>query len=462
VNTAQGTVESLAPAILKDLQAAMAVSEQITAGLQGINAMLESAPEQVGPMLPQLQGQVGKYQQMIGTLTALLERLNGMSDQKPFTAQIEKLKQVSSMLTSMGQLLASAQQQLASTGTISQEIIQQMITISTSMSGVISQVNAALTDKIGPQLNQIFTQALTTAKNAVSIVTKLQGKIPEVNSLIATAENSVAKGKKGLAYVDEVLPDAEAKVNEIVKMIEDANTEEGLRELVNLLTQDMKARSEFLASPVEVIEETMYPMGNYGTGMAPFYTVLSLWVGMLLLGSMLTVEADGDYKPYQVYFGKSLIYGTIGLVQALIVTLGDLYLLGIFCKHPVLFILGNLFTSAVFTVVVYSLISVFGNVGKVIGIILLVLQVAGSGGTFPIQLTPKFFQALYPFLPFTYCISFNREAIGGVVWEVLQRDIYIMLIYMAVFIVISVLIKRPVNHFIEKFNHKFKESGLGE
>ena len=462
VNTAQGTVDSLAPAIMKDVQAAITVVDQITAGLQGINAMIESAPEQAGYLLDQLQTQTAKYQQMIGTLNGLLQRLNQMTESSPFASQVEILNQVTAMINNMSQLLASAQEQLAANGIISQETIQNLINISSGMKNVLTQVNSTLTDTIAPQMNEIFTKALTTAKNAVGIVGQLQEKIPEVNDLIGIAEQSIAKGNQGLAYVNEVLPEAEAKVNEIVKMIRDANSEEGLRELTNLLTQDMKSRSEFLASPVEVIEETIYPMGNYGTGMTPFYTVLCLWVGMLLLGSMLTVEVDGDYKPYQVYFGKSLIYGTIGLVQALIVTLGDLYLLGIFCKHPVLFILGNLFTSALFTVVIYSLISVFGNVGKVIGIILLVLQVAGSGGTFPIQLTPKFFQALYPFLPFTYCISFNREAIGGIVWNVLRRDIYFMLAYMVVFLVIAVLIKRPVNRVVEKFNHKFHESGLGE
>ena len=115
-----------------------------------------------------------------------------------------------------------------------------------------------------------------------------------------------------------------------------------------------------------------------------------------------------------------------------------------------------------FVAIVYSLVSVFGNVGKVTAIILLVLQVAGSGGTFPIQLTPKFFQIINPFLPFTYAISFARESIGGVVQSVLVKDIVIMLIYIVVAILISIFLKKPINNLLSGFTKKFHESGLGE
>ena len=127
-----------------------------------------------------------------------------------------------------------------------------------------------------------------------------------------------------------------------------------------------------------------------------------------------------------------------------------------------MFVVGILFASITFVAIVYSLVSVFGNVGKVVAIILLVLQVAGSGGTFPIQLTPKFFQVINPYLPFTYAISFAREAIGGVVQSVLVKDIVIMLIYIVVAILISIFLKKPINNLLSGFTKKFHESGLGE
>ncbi|MSE24834.1 YhgE/Pip domain-containing protein, partial [Lactobacillus curvatus] len=73
----------------------------------------------------------------------------------------------------------------------------------------------------------------------------------------------------------------------------------------------------------------------------------------------------------------------------------------------------------VFISIVYTLVSLFGNVGKALAMVMMVLQIAGGGGTFPIQVTPKFFQAIHPFLPFTYAVDALREAVGGVVPEIL-------------------------------------------
>ena len=196
--------------------------------------------------------------------------------------------------------------------------------------------------------------------------------------------------------------------------------------------------------------------------MTPFYTVLSLWVGILLLSSIFTVNAYGNYTSTEIYFGKLLLFMTIAVIQALIVSLGDLYILKIYCVNPVLFVLGSVFTSIVFTFIVYSLVSVFGNVGKVIAIILLVLQVAGSGGTFPIQLTPRFFQIINPYLPFTYCISFAREAIGGVVPRIVSLDICAFLVYISISLVIALLLKEPINKISRGFIESFENSGVGE
>ena len=110
----------------------------------------------------------------------------------------------------------------------------------------------------------------------------------------------------------------------------------------------------------------------------------------------------------------------------------------------------------------YSLCSVFGNIGKVLGIVLLVIQIGGSGGTFPIQLTPKFFQVINPFLPFTYAISFAREAIGGVVQSVLIKDIIVLSIYGVIFILISLFLKKPINKLTHGFTESFEKSGIGE
>ena len=256
----------------------------------------------------------------------------------------------------------------------------------------------------------------------MSILSEAEEKLPQVSELLTTVYQGADKGIEGIYFVKEKLPEAENMINELISKIEGIKENTDLQDIVNLLKSDVQKRSDFLTNPVEIVTNTLFSMGNYGTGMTPFYTVLSLWVGLLLLASMLTVEAHGDYSATSQYFGKLLLFLSISIVQALIVSIGDLYVLKIYCVNPLLFVLGSVFTSIIFTFIVYSLCSVFGNVGKVLGIVLLVIQIGGSGGTFPIQLTPKFFQVINPFLPFTYAISFAREAIGGVVQSVLIKE----------------------------------------
>ena len=258
------------------------------------------------------------------------------------------------------------------------------------------------------------------------------------------------------------MPKIESYLTEFLTKLQEANTEEGLKELIRLLTADVKSRSDFLSAPVEITQEVIYPTGNYGSGMAPFYTVLSLWVGVVLLTSLLSTEVDGEYKSYEVYFGRGLTFLLIALVQGLIVSAGDILILGVSATNPVLFVMISLLISLVFTFIVYSLVSVLGNIGKSLAVILLVIQVAGSGGTFPIQVTPKFFQNVNPLLPFTYGIKALRETIAGIYAPNLQKDIIVLLIFLVVSIVLNVILKGPLNRFLSKFTEKLSKSRLTE
>ena len=236
------------------------------------------------------------------------------------------------------------------------------------------------------------------------------------------------------------------------------NNNDDVNELITLLKSDVLKRSEFLKQPVDLVENRLYPIENYGSAMTPFYTVLSLWVGILLLMSLLSTNVHGDYKPSEVYFGRGLTFLTLTIIQALIVSLGDIYLLKVQVLNIPLFILISVFTSIVFTSIVYSLVSVFGNIGKAIGVILLVIQVAGSGGTFPIQVTPKFFQNVHPLLPFTYAISAMRETIGGIYMPNLTKDISVLAIFILIFVLFTIFLKKPINKITKKVQDKFNES----
>src|SRR5690625_342516 len=196
--------------------------------------------------------------------------------------------------------------------------------------------------------------------------------------------------------------------------------------------------------------------------MTPFYTLLSLWVGGILLISILATNVlePEKFAPKEIYFGKLYLFLLIGCLQTLIVTLGDIFLLKVQIANPFLFVLFGLLCSVVFMTLIYTFASLFGNVGKALAIIMLVLQIAGSGGTYPVALLPKFFQAISPFLPFTYAVGLMREAVGGIVWSNALFDILMLVIFITIALLLGAFLKDPINRSTQKLMGESKESNV--
>ncbi|WP_370224197.1 YhgE/Pip family protein [Cytobacillus sp.] len=141
-------------------------------------------------------------------------------------------------------------------------------------------------------------------------------------------------------------------------------------------------------------------------------------------------------------------------------TIGNILILGVDAAEPVWFILFGLISSLVFILIVYTLVSVFGDVGKAMAIVLLVLQIAGAGGTYPTALLPEFFQTIHPFLPFSYAIDLMREAVGGIVWERVYRDLLVLTLFGFIALLIGTFLKEPLSRKTKALIKKSKESGL--
>ena len=199
-----------------------------------------------------------------------------------------------------------------------------------------------------PSLNNVIDQAYSTATNVLQVLKEAETKLPDVASLLNTAYEGADKGIDAIEYINSKLPEAENKVREVTAKLGDINESQSLQEVLTLLQEAVTERQNFMSSPVDLVEETVFPMHNYGTAMTPFYSVLAQWVGMTLLISMLSVHAKGKYHPIEEYFGKFLLFVTLAVIQGLIIALGDLYLLKIYCVNPTLFILGLLFTQCHF------------------------------------------------------------------------------------------------------------------
>ena len=461
MDTSKSALSDFMPTLKNDLLLIQTIADELNTYMSQIEEAILSGSDKAPELIENLITKVESTQSLVQSFVKVLESFNKFPAGR-FDELISQLQGVNGELDKAKDFLQQLHDTTVNGGEPNLTVLNNIKTLLSSVSSTASAIYNRFDSAIVPSLNNVIDQAYSTATNVLQVLKEAEVKLPDVASLLNTAYEGADKGIDAIEYINSKLPEAENKVREVTAKLGDINESQSLQEVLTLLQEAVTERQNFMSSPVDLVEETIFPMHNYGTAMTPFYSVLAQWVGMTLLISMLSVHAKGEYRPSEEYFGKFLLFATIALVQGLIIALGDLYLLNIYCVNPGLFIVGILFTSITFTFIVYSLVSVFGNVGKVVSIILLVLQVAGSGGTFPIQLTPKFFQIINPFLPFTYAISFARESIGGVVENVLAKDIIIMCIYSVGAVLISLFLKKPINKLLHGFAEKFEESGLGE
>lgn len=403
---------------------------------------------------------------IITVLEDLLERpeIDALPDE-----QKDSLQSLVDELTTIKDILLAGEKQIgemiAQTETYDKEIDQMFSTIESAtktMTKELEQLLETFTQSIAPTVQTEIKKTRTTLQNAHTVLTNVQSNLPGVKGMLQRTQEHLEEGKHLLEDVLAEYPFVYEKTVQLADQIRDLQADLNIYEIIEILKNEPNTDKGFLAEPVLLTENKVFPIKNYGTGMTPFYTLLSLWVGGILLISILATNVlePEKFAPKEIYFGKLYLFLLIGCLQTLIVTLGDIFLLKVQIANPFLFVLFGLLCSVVFMTLIYTFASLFGNVGKALAIIMLVLQIAGSGGTYPVALLPKFFQAISPFLPFTYAVGLMREAVGGIVWS----NVFLysgVLIGIGLFaIIIGAFLKRIVNELANKFMGESEDSGI--
>ncbi|MES5953149.1 YhgE/Pip domain-containing protein [Bacillus fungorum] len=436
-----------------------AIAEIKNSGINGL--------EGTKVFLNDLNGQLQATNNLIGDAIPVLESTNkvlaDVNSDKNLNNGIAKLNKAQNTVQKGIDATNKATTLINNGQKPTKEVVESINEATKNASAQLGDFLATYDSEIVPNFNTAIARTKEMSKNTSQILKEADKKLPDVKKLLEDSSKGLVDGRKKLADIKADMPETEKKVKELADKIRDFESEEDIKDIIRLLKNDVEKQSDYFANPVNLKENKLFAMPNYGSAMSPFYTVLALWVGALLMVSLLTVEVHeegANYKSHEIYFGRLLTFLTIGLSQAFIVSMGDIFLLGTYVVDKFWFVLFSLFIGGVFVCIVYSLVSIFGNVGKSMAIILLVLQVAGSGGTFPIQMTPAFFQALYPFLPFTYAISAIRETVGGMLWDIVTRDLLVLSAFVVVMIVAALLLKTPINKSSEKFVENAKGSKI--
>ncbi|ACX64321.1 YhgE/Pip domain-containing protein [Paenibacillus sp. FSL H8-0457] len=459
-NQAAGASKSLEPALRQDLEVLGAATGALSQVLDALGQK-DIDPKELASRLNAAKERAETAAQAAARLGQLFKRLGSISPAAASAAA--KLEDIAARWTSAQAALQSIAQAVERGEEAPADSIDKLKKLTDDINGLTDALLSRYDSEIGPAISKAFTKGAGTAKRVQQELTQALGSVPDIQRLLQDARKGLKVGGQEVQLAQNRLPEAELRITQLANRLREMEAEGDIQEIIDLLQNNFELESQFFAEPVTLEENRLYPIPNYGSAMSPFFTTLSLWVGALLLVSLLSVDVHDEersFRSIEVYFGRYLTFLTIALFQALFVTLGDIYLLGAYVVNPGWFILFALLISCVFMLIVYTLVSVFGNVGKAMAIVLLVLQLAGAGGTFPIQMTPPFFQALHPYLPFTYAISMMREAVGGILWDIVIRDMLLMLVFAAIALVIGIALKKPINRASSGLIRKAKASKL--
>ena len=395
-------------------------------------------PEETKAKMKALDSRLEAAEKRLDIAKDIFEYLNSLSDQNLFQKQLTKINTMESDINKLRSLNKKIYSNVDNYDAISAKVKADFLTTAKRVNYNSIDFKKKLNTEVAPLIKRVLTNADTKIRNVSSVISRAQAQIPTINAKISEAEVKIQTVQGKLLKLQGEMPEIKEKVQKLTGIVNKADGEIDTNALFNLLKVDYKQQAEFFANPVQLKENQLYHIKNYGSAMTPFYTVLSIWVGALLMSSLLTTKVEDEenkYKPYQKYFGRGLLFMIISLLQTLIITLGDMYLLGTQANSPYRFVIYALLISLLFSAIIYTTVCLLGNVGKAVCIILLVLQIGSSGGTFPIQMTSRFFQILYPKVPFTYSIGLLREAVGGVYIPAVNRDMKILLTYLVITLV---------------------------
>lgn len=332
-----------------------------------------------------------------------------------------------------------------------------------SIGGVKDSYNATLKQ----QISDLSDAVADVARRGSDMADDLGATVTDLSHAASALSDDLVGAHEVLAGASADLVSAADDLQRLKEGLDTAVTSGDLDRVRELIGSDPAALADALAAPVALDRQAVYHIKNYGSAMAPFYTTLSIWVAGIVLAAMLKANVDeadvkalGNPRLHEIYLGRYAFFALLAFAQATLVCAGDLLFFGIQCEHPFQFMLVGWLAGFVFSNMIYTLTVSFGDIGKAIAVVLLVMQVAGSGGTFPIEMTADFFQAVYPFLPFTHAINAMHAAMAGAYGMEFWIELGTLSLYLIPSLALGLVFRRPVIRANRWIIEKLEETKL--
>ena len=410
--------------------------------------------------LDNLNGEISSHEASFADLTVTLKVEADISD---LLQRVDNaIAYLNELIDSMDKTVADIQSTKSNTEAGRAEIQR----LATEAQNAIESVRSSYDDNLSGSLDGLASTIDAAAAKAVELSDSLSAGSQKLTTAVEGADNGLEKMENTLDNASKKLGDVANKIRGLRDKLSSALSSGNMDLVRNIMGGEASSLIDFLSAPVGLEREAFYAVENNGSAMTPFYTTMALWVGGTLIGLLVYVgiskktEEELGAAPRHAYFGRLAFILCIGALQSIILLLGDLYFLKVQCANPVLFILTGFLASTVFLNIIYSLATSFGDVGKAIAVFIMVLQVAGSGGTFPVQMLPPIFQQAYPLMPFVHSENAFRAAMFGTYGNDWLMEMGILALYLIPALLLGLLLRKPFVRLFEWIEEKMEETKL--
>ena len=461
------------------------VAAKVNKAFDALGKDSDTAASQLATLSEQVSSGESLYDTYITSLNHMRESVEQLPDSdsakqallEAIDREITLLEAAKGDSQKLAQQLKDASTQVTQDTAAAERSRKEILNRIASAKQSISNVRDDYATNVKPKIDALASTVSTLISQTDGMITQLNGTADDLDDVTSGVGSNVASIQSTLGAIAKKLNSSAATVKELITKLDspdsDSVSDSGESdELRALTTANASTLSTLISAPVALHRVSVYPIANYGSAMAPFYTILSIWVGAIILCAMLKVTISdrekahvlglGDTLPRVAgpsgpgnasrwglrldheYFGRYAIFALLALLQGTLVCLGDMYFLGVQANHALQFLAVGWLAALVFSNIVYTLTVSFGDIGKAVAVVLLVMQVAGSGGTFPIETLPKFFQMLYPFLPFPHAIDAMHAAMAGSYGNEYLLDMVYLALFLIPSLLLGLVLRKPV------------------
>lgn len=457
------------------------VAAKVNKAFDAIGKDSDTAASQLATLSEQISSGESLYDTYITSLNHMRESVEQLPDSdsakqallEAIDREITLLEAAKGDSQKLAQQLKDASTQVTQDTAAAERSRKEILNRITSAKQSISNVRDDYATNVKPKIDALASTVSTLISQTDSMITQLSGTTDSLNDVTSSVGTNIASIRSTLDGIATKLNSSATTLNTLITAMNSSdNGAENSNELKSLTTSNASTLSTLISAPVALHRVAVYPIANYGSAMAPFYTILSIWVGAIILCAMLKVTISDREKAHVLglgdtlpriagpsgpgnasrwglrldheYFGRYAIFALLALLQGTLVCLGDMYFLGVQANHALQFLAVGWLAALVFSNIVYTLTVSFGDIGKAVAVALLVMQVAGSGGTFPIETLPKFFQMLYPFLPFPHAIDAMHAAMAGSYGNEYLLDMVYLSLFLIPSLLLGLVLRKPV------------------